>query len=259
MRKFVRGILAFYDDFFIINKPYGIQVHGTDDSLDVQVRAFLKAHAVSKENEGVSDKAFTKETSLSFTPGPLHRLDKNTTGILVFSKSLKGAREFSKILQEHKIQKIYTGIIQGNLGEKQDWNDSITNERKTTKKFYTVKATAGINSKSQDSKNNTKTAVTTVTPLAHGKYNGMEITLAEFFIKTGRKHQIRSQSALHGFPLLGDTAYGGKCITEKNGKLKKEFFLHATELIFEDDFSSDFGMPKTICCPVPEDFKDLFS
>ena len=225
------------DDFLIISKPYGISVHGKENSLDTCVRNYISEHS-------------EKQKSLSFHPGPLHRLDRNTTGILVFSKSLKGARRFSEELASHQIQKKYIGIMQGNLKEKQLWKDSIEKINNDEKKFHTVKASYGHSQKEEGSMH----AITQATPLSHSFYKGKDITLTEFHILTGRKHQIRAQSALHGYPLLGDTAYGAR----KNVHSKKEYFLHAVEMMFPAEFAEEFKMPQTINCKVPEDFLEFF-
>ena len=94
-------------------------------------------------------------------------------------------------------------------------------------------------------------AITTARPLAHGKLNGRDITLVEYSIKTGRKHQIRAQSSLHGHSLAGDRSYGGKQCQE----LKREYYLHACSLTFPAD--NPLELPQIIKCPLPDDFIHL--
>ena len=88
------------EDILILNKPYDVLVHGSDNSLDKQVENYYK-----KINQN-------KSKSLSFTPGPLHRLDRKTTGLLSFSLSLNGARWFSENIKNHTIQKKYVSVVQ---------------------------------------------------------------------------------------------------------------------------------------------------
>lgn len=214
---------------WIINKPFGLCVQGTQDSLDKMIQ---------NEYENSSHKK-----SLSFKPGPLHRLDKKTTGLLAFSQNLSGARWFSKNIQNHSIQKTYIGIAQGHLNKKVFWSDLINeNTKKKEKKsdFKTVEINCGKPDESKE-------AHTTASPLIHGTYNGYPITLIRYDIKTGRHHQIRSQSAFHGFPLLGDTAYGGLSL-RKNDDL---FFLHAWELRFPEN---DFNIPLKLNASFPDSF-----
>ena len=220
----------------IINKGYDVSVHGKADSLDKKVAEYYKAHI----NEG----------SLSFKPGPLHRLDRKTTGLLCFSMSLEGARWFSENIKTHMIQKKYAAIVCGRLLEKELWTDEIKkNEGK--RGFKTVMARELSDTESDDF----KTAVTEVSPVAYGSYKNQSITLALFDIKTGRTHQIRSQSALHSHPLLGDSAYGGKRILSSDSK--QDFYLTAIEICFP--LENPLGLPPKIKLDLPNEFKNFLT
>ena len=220
-------ILSETEDILIINKPYDSTVQGFKNSLNIAVEAYYK----NKQ----------KNSSISFVPGPLHRLDRKTSGALAFSMSLKGARWFSEAIKEHVIKKEYLGIVQGKLTSKEKWTDRIKNEFDEAKAFQTV----SIEENAEDA----KTAVTSVFPLGYGKYKNIEYTLVRFAIETGRKHQIRSQSSYHGFPLLGDTAYGGTKIPEA------EYFLHAYRLYVPKD--NPISLPEVITAPIPKLFENF--
>lgn len=217
------------DDILIINKPYDQTVHGSADSIDKVVASWFRSSSI-------------KELSLSFTPGPLHRLDRKTTGLLCFSLSLKGARWFSENIASHVIQKKYLGIVQGKFSAKEDWIDYINSEYDDEKAFQTVE----INS----SKEKSRQAVTHVTPVSWGLIDGKECSVVQFDIETGRTHQIRAQSSYHGFPLAGDTAYKGSRLVSSC-----DFYLHAFSLSFPKD--NPLALPEKIECPLPEDFKNL--
>ncbi|WP_461256218.1 pseudouridine synthase [Treponema sp. R80B11-R83G3] len=179
-----------------VNKPAGLAVHG-DNSLDDMVRFFL------------ADKL---PPSLSFKPGPLHRLDKPSSGIVIFSTSIEGARLFSSLLRERKVRKTYLAVVEGNVKSEENWQDELIRDKEKKKTFISHGNAGGG-----------KTAVTKVTPLASdGNY-----TLIKVQIATGRTHQIRAQAAFHGHPLAGDKKYGGKKFGKKSG-----FFLHAWKLEF---------------------------
>lgn len=188
----------------ILNKPYDVLVHGSSDSLDKAVLNYYKNNI--------------KDNSLSFTPGPLHRLDRKTTGLLAFSLSLQGAHWFSEHIKDHSIQKYYAALVEGNVKQTEHWEDYIQKEENQTAAFKTVKASANISDEKED-----KLASTDITPLAHGTFNGKPVTLIKLNIHTGRTHQIRAQSSLHKHPLLGDTAYGGTKLLNH----KQDFFLQA--------------------------------
>ena len=212
----------------IVNKPCGIPVHKANPK-EISLAEIVAAEYRESHKNG----------SLSFTAGPLHRLDKNTSGIIVFSQSLKGAQWFSENLS--LFQKEYLGIVQGKIESPQYWVDLIDDEPKESGSAYkTVRITT-------DEKAG-KEARTKCFPLEYGSYKGTPITLCRFCIETGRKHQIRAQSAFHGFPLLGDSAYN---------KLTKaaqpeRFYLHAFRLIVP---ANPINMPEITEAPLPEDFR----
>ncbi|MEE0999876.1 MAG: RluA family pseudouridine synthase [Treponemataceae bacterium] len=186
-----------------------------------------------------------EKKSLSFLPGPLHRLDKKTTGLLVFSNNLVGAREFSKILQNHNVTKTYLTILDGNLTENQKWIDYISKDNDSINQNFKTVSVSNISSQLE----NGKEAVTEVFPIKAGFYNNKPITFAKIIIHTGRTHQIRSQCAFHGFPLLGDSAYNKKT---KNQSNNVDFFLHSYSLTFFED--NILELPKEIFAPIPKNF-----
>lgn len=211
----------------ILNKPSGISVQKTKKN-EISLNTIVeKDYKLRNKNSG-----------LAFSTGPLHRLDKNTTGLTAFSQNILGATWFSGAVKNHSIKKTYLALVQGTLKNGQKWEVSISkNEAKTGGAFKTVT----VNSGGEKSKN----SVTAATPLEYGTYRGNAVTLVKFEIQTGRTHQIRSVSAFFGFPLLGDTAYGGKKIA------CAPYFLHAYSLEIPEN---PCGLPAKIVCPPPEEF-----
>jgi 23S rRNA pseudouridine955/2504/2580 synthase len=192
-----------------VNKPEGLAVHG-ENSLDTMVRSFL------------ADKL---PHSLSFKPGPLHRLDKPSSGIVIFSSNLEGARLFSSLMRERKVRKIYLAIVEGNVKHEEVWEDLLVRDKDINKTFISMEKTG-----------ESKRATTKIKPLAvSGNYS---LITAE--IATGRTHQIRAQAAFHGYPLLGDCKYSG-------GYDKGGFFLHAWKMEF---------LSFSIEAPLPDKFRE---
>ncbi len=227
------------EDLLVINKPYDISVHGSSDSLEKAVLEFYKDN-------------FPQKKSISFTPGPLHRLDRKTTGLLAFSMSLTGARWFSENIANHSIKKIYTAIVQGKLSGPQGWTDFVSKDYSAEKTFRTVKVSdtpeKTENFANQKKESKSLMAKTKIVPIKYFEYKKNPCTLVEIEIQTGRTHQIRSQSAFHGFPLLGDTAYGGTKILAE-----QDFFLHAKTIIFPKERIS--GLPEKLEAKVPFAFE----
>jgi len=184
-----------------VNKPAGIAVHGPD-SLDEIILRFLLGKL---------------PPSLSFKPGPLHRLDKPSSGIVVFSTSIEGARLFSALLRERKVRKTYLAITEGIVSKNEIWEDVLVRDTKGKKTNLGVE--------------NGKNAITKIMPVSVMENR----TLIRAEIETGRTHQIRAQAAAHGYPLAGDKKYGGKKFLN-SGKYAANFFLHAWKMEFLNYF-----------------------
>lgn len=224
-----KNIIFKNEHIIALNKPYGINVQSSAKD-DISLNSLIQNEYLS------SDKS---SENLSFKPGALHRLDKNTTGVLIFSQSLAGAKWFSAILQSHKTKKIYLGILEGKLLQKQIWNANIQKSKTKKNNFKTVEVD---NSKDSSGKSST----TIVTPLKYGIFNEKQITLAKFEIPTGRTHQIRSVSAFYNFPLLGDCAYGAQ-----KQNLNVEYFLHSYKLILT---KNELNIPIEFKAELPKAF-----
>ncbi|MCR5172357.1 MAG: RluA family pseudouridine synthase [Treponema sp.] len=227
------------DDLLFLNKKYNLAVQESGKN------ELSLAKIVQYDYDNVHKSEQLK--SLSFKTGPLHRLDKKTTGLICFSQSLSGARWFSNIIKEHKIIKTYLAVTVGKIDSPQTWREKIEKSCETKNGFHTVnvKADDTDSTKAKDS-------LTEVCPLAFGKFEGKDITLAKFIIYTGRTHQIRATSSFHGHPLLGDDAYnGGKINSARN------FYLHALSVEFTEP--ALFNLPQKIICPPDNDFIEFLN
>lgn len=240
------------DALLVINKPYDISVQSSKSG------GTSIAQVVA---------AFSKNKSLSFTPAPLHRLDRRTTGLLVCSQNIEGARWFSEQLVSHDIKKTYLALVEGVLGKTEIWEDEIAapfdETNSSEKKFHTVEvapadafATAEASQIAEASPTVNafaKRAVTKAFPISSGTFNHLPVTLVAFEIETGRKHQIRAQSASHGHALFGDTSYGASALPNTLGQ---KLFLHAWKISFPEN---EIGIPAELTCPPPQNFKKILS
>jgi 23S rRNA pseudouridine955/2504/2580 synthase len=216
----------------VLNKPAGLVVHGpgcmspasgAGRSLEAQVQDYL---------------APKLPPSLSFKPGPLHRLDKPTSGIIVFSTSLEGARDFSAVMREGRVRKTYLALLAGILDRDGTWEDALIRDLKLGKSFTVPAMHAGPGL--------SRTARTRVYPLAHTAAGPVKATLVRLELDTGRTHQIRVQAAARGFPLAGDRKYG-------DGSQKGGFLLHAWTLELPEHILPE--VPRRLEAPLPENFR----
>ena len=225
----------------IINKPAGLEVHGRE-SLEEQVRSYLKPKL---------------PPSLSFRPGPLHRLDKPSSGIIVFSTNLEGARVFSALMRDRKIAKYYLALVEGVIKKAEVWRDELIRDRGRNKTFAMDPGAMMVDSSRPSAdfvraagETTAKTALTRVSPLA----GNAACTLVRVEIETGRTHQIRAQAAGRGHPLAGDKKYGGRAFSgmpDKSSGAHSGFLLHAWRM----EFPMETPFPRMVQAPLPEYFK----
>ena len=161
-----------------------------------------------------------KDQQLDFKPTLAHRLDEETSGLIIAALHGDTLRDLTRLLREHKIQKTYIALIKGNL-KKDAGTINASLERTDSKAGSKMKAGTESGKKS----------VTHYVVQQH--LNGYD--LVKVNLETGRMHQIRAHFESIGHPLLGDTRYGD---FELNREFKKEFglkrlFLHSTRLEFD--------------------------
>ena len=193
----IENLIVFENEnLLVLNKPAGINVHKAKKD-EVSLTDLVEEYYKRKRGN----------TSVSFRPGPLHRLDKMTSGLVCFSMSLKGAKWFSEQMEAHNIKKTYRATVEGKVLERQTWKDFILKEDESGSEFHTVTV---IDDNSKDVPAGAKECITTIIPLEVFEKDDKTYTKCEFQIETGRQHQIRAQSAFHGHPLVSDTAYGAK-------------------------------------------------
>ena len=180
------------DNFAVINKPAGISVQqGTKSKRNII--DILKA---------------TKEFK-DYFPYPVHRIDKDTTGLLIVAKNRNYAQLFTSLFRIRKIHKTYLGIVIGvPKKDKGTFKDNL---------FYY-----------EGKKKVTSLAITHYKVLDTAKNFSLVLLNPE----TGRKHQIRKQLLMHGHPILGDEKYR---ISEKILKNKSFLMLHAYKINFSID------------------------
>lgn len=125
---------------------------------------------------------------------PLHRLDKNVGGVMVFARTKAAAAQFSRMIQEGKLVKEYVAMVHGTPPESGDWQDLLWKDSQKNKVFVVKRERKGV-----------KTA-----RLEYKRLTDTDPALVRIRLHTGRSHQIRVQFASRGFPLVGDHKYGSR-------------------------------------------------
>ena len=125
---------------------------------------------------------------------PIHRLDKNVGGVMVYARTKSAAATLSKAVQEGSMVKEYVALVHGTPPETGDWEDLLFKDSRKNKVFVVKKERKGV-----------KFARLEYRTLRRGVQSLVHIRL-----HTGRSHQIRVQFASRGFPLVGDHKYGSR-------------------------------------------------
>ena len=125
---------------------------------------------------------------------PIHRLDKNVGGVMVYARTKQAAAALSRAVQEGTMVKEYVAMVHGNPPESGDWTDLLFKDSSKNKVFVVKKERKGV-----------KKARLEFQTLSAG-----EDSLVRIRLHTGRSHQIRVQFSSRGFPLVGDHKYGAR-------------------------------------------------
>ncbi len=211
--------------------PYGVKVLFDDASVVViQKPAGLLSVATELEKEFTAHNSL-KQYYRNRTVHVVHRLDQDTSGLMIFALNEKAYTHFKKLFETHDIQRRYCAIAEGHFDSCEGtWDSYLFDDNN-----YMVRPTTN--------KELGKRAITHYHVLGTSKRNSwLDITL-----ETGRKNQIRAQAKDVGHPLVGDKKYGATTIT-------KRLYLHAYQLKFEHP---DTNKVMTFSAPIPDSFYKL--
>lgn len=208
-------------DLLVVNKPKGMVVHpanGNESGTLVNALMFHCRDSLSGINGEIR-------------PGIVHRIDKDTSGLLVIAKNDIAHEHLAKQFKDHTINRIYYAIVYGNVKEDCGDIEAPIGRHKTDRKKFCITQT------------NSKYAFTHYDVIE--KLKGY--TLIKCKLKTGRTHQIRVHMQSIGHPLAGDPVYGPKnCITELKGQALHAGvlgFIHPTTgeyIEFSSEWSAEF-------------------
>lgn len=173
------------DEILVINKPAGLLIHPDKNEYKKTLTTYVQHYLKS---------SWTK----TFKPAAIQRLDKNTSGIVIFGKTYQSLKKYNEMMRKREIKKYYKCIVEGNIIESgeikgylaKDMDKNIVRLQSYKDDYYS------------------KHVHTKYKPLEHKK----GYTLLEVEILTGRSHQIRASLSYIGHPIVGDVKYNGKKI-----------------------------------------------
>lgn len=198
------------ENILIVSKPMGLSVHGDELSREYNLTNQVLAYLIKKGE-------YHPNQDLGFTPALAHRIDRNTSGLVIFGKNLSALQDLTKFFKDRShIEKYYITLVYGEINKLIEINVPLSKNEAT--KEVRVDFKNGENAKS------------IVNPIFFNK----DYSLVEVQIITGKTHQIRVHLAHIKHPSVGDAKYGDFA---KNKLFKEQFdwkfqFLHAYKLRF---------------------------
>ena len=202
------------DNILVIDKPKGLLVHGDEGEKRITLQNMVLNYLKDKRE-------WDPDSLTGFIPSPAHRLDRNTSGIVIFGKNLPALQELLTLFRERtQIEKRYTLLVRGTTSERGEINyPLIKDSNKKMVKVGTIQ----------------KGAKPALTRFHRIKSYTCGFSLVEAELLTGRTHQLRVHFAAIGHPIVGDSKYGDFKVNENFEKLYglKNQFLHASYFKFD--------------------------
>ena len=243
--EMIRALVIYRDqDILVLNKPHGLAVQGGSKT--------------TKHIDGLSEALmFNRDTK----PHLVHRLDRDTSGVLIMGRHPQAASKLSKIFQSRFIEKVYWAAVAGAPNQKLG------------------RITFGLRKAGGHGEHGEGEKMETIHPKDIEKTPGTKRALTDFLMmenaggrmswlamapRTGRTHQLRAHAAAMGNPMIGDGKYGGSKQENKGdgwgagigGEISKKLHLHARSLAFEHPFQK---RPFFIAAPLPDHMQQTWN
>ena len=211
----LKGLKVIYEDdeMIVADKPYNM-LSQKASGKDLSANEYILGYMINKGE-------LSFEEFQTFRPSVVNRLDRNTTGLLLFGKTLNALQQLGEGIRERSIEKYYRAIVAGELKEELELKGYLLKDEKTNKVSFHKEQVEGSDY-----------IETGVKPLV--SKNGL--TLVEIHLVTGKTHQIRLHLSTIGHPILGDMKYGDEKINKQYYESNKvnHQLLHAYRLEFPD-------------------------
>lgn len=238
---YMKKIPVIYEDVhtLVIDKPAGVMVHPDERQDEETISGWFK----EKYKIGnLGDKG---------REGIVHRLDRNTTGVLILAKDKIAFTSYKKQFRDHVARKVYRAIVEGNVKNDTGMISAPLARSKSDFRKRTI-----VDMFSGDARGEEREAVTRYKVLSRSKTDdGKTFTYLEVYPLTGRTHQIRAHFRGIRHPIIGDDLYGSR-----GGKdVAPRSMLHAYSLTLEVPGETEGKVIKTFTADIPKDMEAVLT
>ena len=233
------GMKICFEDknILVVEKWPGVLVHSDGNKNEATLTDYVLSYLNQKGD-------YLPENELTFTPAPCNRLDRNTSGIVLFGKNFEALKMLNEMIRDREVEKYYNTLVKGKIRDGFYSGYILKNEDANISKVY-----------DKEVPNSKEISMEVKTIQTNGAFSFLEIQLL-----TGRSHQIRAHLAELGNPLIGDSKYGDKKL---NNFFENKFglnyqYLYAYKLIIRNIGGNlEYLQNKTIVQALPPMFKKI--
>lgn len=252
------GIIYEDDEILVLDKPAGITVNRSETTKELTVQDWTEKKLgianqklqVGEDTEKISDytsDAYFQQAYID-RGGIVHRLDKETSGILIIAKNPHSLKELLRQFKNREVQKTYLALVHGNLVPKEGEINVPVDRLPWNRRQF------GIVPGGRES--------VTLYKVLESKYVVVNkktiepVSLVELAPKTGRTHQIRVHMKYSNHPIFSDFLYAGRKTSARDRKLLNRVFLHAAKISFHHPKS---GKEMRFTSPLPKELQEFIS
>lgn len=225
----------------VIDKPSGMVVNRAESVKGETVQEWIEGRGT----KGTISTTSTKSSDFEKRDGIVHRIDKETSGCLLIAKTPEVFVELQRQFREREVEKSYIALLHGKLEPEEGVIKEPVGRLPWNRERF------GVLEEGRESKTNYKVIKLLSYRLGKTQEN---LSLVEFYPKTGRTHQIRVHAKFIHHPVVGDTFYAGRKTSRRDREWCPRLFLHASEITFAHPKT---GKRVKVKSELPQDLQDV--